>query len=227
MGYAVREYVAEDEPSWLRCRVLAFLGTAFYDDVVQAKPRVPGVELVAVDGGLVVGILDLAVAVEPAAVETATIETIAVHPDHQHRGIGGALLSRARARARALGATTLDAWTRDDPPTLRWYRAMGFQESDHYLHVIADHRASADEPARAVVARPGLRVAKAYLHADLADEARLRREFGRVHVCRRFALPLRGELGRRGDDVDHRAIAQDGHRRRSSGRGAGAPTTPR
>lgn len=209
MGYAVREYVAEDEPSWLRCRVLAFLGTAFYDDVVPAKPREPGVELVAVDGAVVIGILDLAV-----HGELATIETIAVHPDHQHRGIGGALLSRARARTRDLGATTLDAWTRDDPPTLRWYRAMGFQESDHYLHVIADHHSSADEPARAVVARPGLRVAKAFLHADLADEARLRREFARVHVCRRFALPLRGELGRRGDDVDHRAVAQDGHRQR-------------
>ena len=209
MGYAVRDYVAEDEPSWLRCRVLALLGTAFYDDVLAAKPEVSGVELVAVDGSVVVGALDLAV-----DGEQATIETIAVHPDHRHRGIGGVLLSHARSRARALGATTLDAWTRDDPPTLRWYRAMGFGESDHHLHVIADHHASADEPARAVVARPGLRVAKAFLHADLADEARLRREFARVHVARRFAMALRGELARGGDDVDHRAVAQDGHRQR-------------
>lgn len=209
MGYAVRDYVAEDEASWLRCRVLAFLGTAFYDSVVAAKPGISGAELVAVDAGVVVGILDLAV-----DGELATIETIAVHPDHQHRGIGGALLSRARSRARSLGAVTLDAWTRDDAPTLRWYRAMGFGESDHYLHVIADHHASADEPARAVVARPGLRVEKAFLQADLADEARLRREFARVHVCRRFALALRGELGGRGDDVHHRAVAQDGHRQR-------------
>lgn len=205
MGYAVRDYVADDEPSWLRCRVPALRGTAYYDHVLAAKPGVSGAELVAVDGGVVVGILDLAVDGEPA-----TMETIAVHPDHRHRGIGGALLSRARSRARALGAVTLDAWTRDDPPTLRWYRAMGFGDSDHYLHVIADHH----EPARAVVARPGLRVAKALLHADLADEARLRREFERVHVARRFALALRGELGGRGDDVHHRAVAQDGHRQR-------------
>jgi hypothetical protein len=34
-----------------------------------------------------------------------------------------------------LGMVTLDAWTRDLPGTLRWYRAMGFIESDHYLHV--------------------------------------------------------------------------------------------
>lgn len=209
MGYAVRDYVAGDEPSWLRCRVLSLLGTAFHDSVVAAKPEVSGAELVAVDGALVVGVLDLGV-----AAGSATIETIAVHPDHRHRGIGGALLSRARARARALGATTLDAWTRDDPPTLRWYRAMGFAESDHYLHVIADHGTSPDEPARAAVARPGLRLEKAVLHADLADEARLRREFARVHVCRRFSLALAVEFGGGGDDGHHRAVAQDGHGQR-------------
>ncbi|PSL51648.1 acetyltransferase (GNAT) family protein [Saccharothrix carnea] len=209
MGYAVRDYVAEDEPSWLRCRVLSFLGTAVHDDAVPAKPEVGGAELVAVDGDVVIGILDLAL-----HGDLATIETIAVHPDHQHRGIGGALLSRAKSRARALGATTLDAWTRDYPPTLRWYRAMGFSESDHYLHVIADQRTSADEPARAVVPRPGLRVVRAFLHAEPAEEAGLRREFARVHGCRRFAMPLRGQLGGRGDHVDHRAVAQDGHRQR-------------
>ncbi|XVS61166.1 GNAT family N-acetyltransferase [Actinosynnema sp. CA-299493] len=206
MGYSVRDYVVGDEPSWLRCRALSFLGTAFHGDVVAAKPAVSGAELVAVDGDVVVGILDLAV-----GGGSATIEAIAVHPDHQHRGIGGALLSRARARATALGATTLDAWTRDDPPTLRWYRAMGFAESDHHPHVIADHRTSPDEPARAVGARPGPRVAKAFPHVD---EARSRREFARAHVCRRFAMALRGELAGRGDDVDHRAVAQDGHRQR-------------
>ncbi|NUT46496.1 MAG: GNAT family N-acetyltransferase [Saccharothrix sp.] len=211
MGYAVRDYVAEDEPSWLRCRVLAFLDTAMYDSVFAAKPAVSGAELVAVDGGVVVGILDLAF---DGAL--ATIETVAVHPDHRYRGIGGALLARARSRAAGLGATTLDAWTRDDPPTLRWYRAMGFSESEHYVHVIADHHTSADEPGRAALPRPGLRLAKAFLHADLADEERLRGEFARVHVCRRFAMPVTSavELGRRGDDVDHRAVAQDGHRER-------------
>ncbi|ONI80192.1 GNAT family N-acetyltransferase [Saccharothrix sp. ALI-22-I] len=210
MGYQVRDYVAGDEPSWLRCRVLSFLGASFYDSVLPAKPEVSGVELVAVDGPVVVGVLDVAV-----EGDLATIDTVAVHPDHQHRGIGGALLSRARARAGALGATTLDAWTRDDPATLRWYRAMGFTESDHYVHVIADHYTRADEPARAVAAQhPGLRLAKAFLHADLVDEDRLRREFARVHVCRRFAMALGGEFGRRGDDVDHRAVAQDGDRQR-------------
>lgn len=42
MSYTIREYTSADETSWLHCRVLAFLDTAFYDDVVPAKPvRIP------------------------------------------------------------------------------------------------------------------------------------------------------------------------------------------
>jgi hypothetical protein len=29
-----------------------------------------------------------------------------------------------------------------------------------------------------------------FLHAKLADEEQLRGEFARVHVCRRFAMPI-------------------------------------
>ncbi len=191
MAYDIREYTSADETSWLRCRVLAFLGTAYYDDVVRAKPPVAaaGFELVAVDEhGTVVGIMDVT-----AEGELATIDTVAVHPDHQHRGIGRSLLTEAIARARALAAVTaLDAWTRDDADTLRWYRAMGFAESEHYLHVHANHYSDAGEPGRAVGSqRPGLRLITGFLHAKLDDEQQLRREFSRVHICRRFAMAIR------------------------------------
>ncbi|MEV8389052.1 MULTISPECIES: GNAT family N-acetyltransferase [unclassified Streptomyces] len=187
MTYTIRAYTRADEGSWLRCRVLSFLNTAYYDDVDRAKPAipVPGLELVAVDRtDTVVGIMDTMV------VDTlATIDTVAVHPDHQHRGLGRALLRETRSRIGDVGVTTLDAWTRDDPDTLRWYRAMGFEESDHYLHVFAHAYTAADEPDRAVLQpRPGLRLMAAFLHAELADEPQLRREFSRVHVCRRFSM---------------------------------------
>ncbi|MER5970534.1 GNAT family N-acetyltransferase [Streptomyces sp. NPDC002055] len=189
MTYTIRAYAPADERSWLRCRVLAFLSTAYYDDVDRAKPAVPapGLELVAVDrAGTVVGIMDVLV-----ADALATIDTVAVHPDHQRCGIANALLRETRTRARDAGVTTLDAWTRDDPDTLRWYRAMGFEESDHYLHVYAHAYTAADEPGRAVVTpRSDLRLMAAFLHAKLSDEVRLRREFSRVHVCRRFAMAL-------------------------------------
>lgn len=185
----IRDYAPQDERSWLHCRVLAQLDTAYFDDVARAKPELegPGFELVAVDGSdVVVGLMDVTV-----EEDVATIDTVAVHPDHQHRGIGRALLALAEERARALGATRLDAWTRDSPDTLRWYQSTGFTDHDHYLHVYANWYVAAEEADRAVGApRPGLRLKMAFLHADLADEERMRREFSRVHVCRRFTKPL-------------------------------------
>ncbi|MFD9945073.1 GNAT family N-acetyltransferase [Nonomuraea sp. NPDC059023] len=186
MNHILRDYARADESSWLRCRVLAFLRTAYFDDVAPAKPAIaaPGFELVAADRhGTVLGLMDVAV-----RGELATIETVAVHPDHQHAGIGRALLEQAMTRVRTMPTVTaLDAWTRDDPDALRWYRAMGFRESDHYLHVYA----TAGEPERALTgARPGLFPVSVFLHAGLAEEERLRREFARVHVCRRFSITL-------------------------------------
>ncbi|WP_306367750.1 GNAT family N-acetyltransferase [Nocardiopsis sp. CC223A] len=189
MNYTIRCYVPADESSWLRCRVLSFLGTSYYDDVLQAKPPIaaPGVELVAVDDeGTVVGLMDTVI-----ENESATIDTIAVHPDHQHQGLGRYLLEHTCSLARQRGARTLDAWTRDDADTLRWYRAVGFTESDHYLHVYASQYASPEEPEHAIAAtRSGLRPVAAFFHASLDREQQLRREFTRVHVCRRFAKSL-------------------------------------
>jgi ribosomal protein S18 acetylase RimI-like enzyme len=189
MTYAIREYTPADESSWLRCRVLSFLGTAYYDDVARAKPTIPapGFELIAVDGhNTVVGAMDVTIAGEPA-----TIDTAAVHPDHQRRGIGRRLLAEANARTRALSATTLDAWTRDDPDTLHRYRAMGFTESGHDLHVYANFYTNREEPGRAIGSpRAGLRPLMLFLHAKLHEEQQLRNEFARVHVCRCFAKEL-------------------------------------
>ena len=173
----------------MRCRVLSFLDTSYYDAVERAKPQIalPGFELVAVDDtGAIAGLMDVAV-----DGESATIETVAVHPDHRRRELGRSLLAEACARAAGASATTLDAWTRDDPDTLSWYRDMGFTESEHYLHVYADYYTDADEPKRAVrERRPDLSPMILFLHAKLADEQRLRQEFARVHVCRRFAKQL-------------------------------------
>lgn len=36
MPVQVRDYQPADEQGWLRCRVLSFLGTAYFDDVMPA-----------------------------------------------------------------------------------------------------------------------------------------------------------------------------------------------
>lgn len=186
MPVHVRAYQPSDERCWLRCRVLSFLGSAYFDDVLIAKPAMPGgAELVAVDADDLVGVLDLSV-----AGQLATIETIAVDPDRQRRGIGTALLDAAVQAAVAAGATEIDAYTRDDEQALQWYSASGFEQGEHYLHVYANAYTEAGEPDRAVRRRAGLQPIAVFLHADLEREDDMRRQFARVHVCRRFARPL-------------------------------------
>lgn len=189
MNYTIRDYTPADETSWLRCRVLSFLNTAFYDAVVPSKPTYesPCLELVATDAaGTVVAIMDTAI-----DDGVADIDTAAIHPDHQRRGLGRLLLDQTRTWARTSGATTLQAWTRDDPDALAWYRATGFTEDSHYLHVYASHYTASGEPGRAIAGpRPNLRHVTVYAHAAMPDEQRLREEFARVHVARRFAMPL-------------------------------------
>ncbi|MBF9523011.1 GNAT family N-acetyltransferase [Mycobacteroides chelonae] len=187
--YVIRDYTSSDEQSWLRCRILSFLTTAYFDDVVTTKPTVeaPGFELVAINtDDIVIGLIDVT-----NDDTVGTINTLAVHPDHLRRGIARTLLSHAVTRGHAQHLTALSAWTRDDPTALHWYRTMGFIETDHYLHVFANRNADPAEPDRAVDSvRPGLQLMSAFLHADLADEPLLRRQFTRIHVCRRFTRAL-------------------------------------
>ena len=191
MPIEIRDYAPADEKDWLRCRALSFLGTAYFDDVMTAKKSPPvGAELVAVDSGTVVGVLDLSI-----DGTLATIDTIGVHPDYQRQGIGTRLFDLACGWAASLGAHTVDAWTRDDQATLRWYRARGMTESSHYLHVYADYYADAAEPAKAVQGLPGLTPIKVFLHVALDREAEMRAKFRRVYICRRFAKAVTNQPG--------------------------------
>ena len=177
---AVRAYSEEDEPSWLRCRVLGFLGTAYFDDVLQTKPAydTDTVELVAIVAGQVVGLIDIA-----ARGDLATIESVAIHPDEVRRGIGTQLLRSALDRLPA-HVRVLDAWTRDDRAANAWYQSNQFRETYRYLHVYASSDAEVAEAIREP--RAGLVPVAGFFHARIEDEGALRSEFSRVHVCRRY-----------------------------------------
>ena len=178
MPIGIRIYDPTDESSWLRCRALSFLSTCYYDDVWTKRPETPVVQLVAAHHGTIVGILDVEV-----QGELATIDTVATHPDYARQGIASKLLARARAEL-PYNITTLDAWTREDEPALAWYRARGFVESEHYLHVYKGWEDLSDgweSPAQ--LSAP----ITAFCHAALEDEADIRDRFSRVYVCRRFS----------------------------------------
>lgn len=184
----IRDYESPDEVGWLRCRVLSFLGTQYYDDVRSQRAPLEGasVGLVALSlspaGDEVVGILDI----EVDGAE-ATIDTLAVHPDHVRRGAGATMLAVATERLRAQGVETLDAWTREDVAANAWYQSRGFVERYRYVHV---HKEGDDDP-RGFRSPDGLSSpVRAFAHAPLAMEAQLRAEFGRVYVCRQYVLDL-------------------------------------
>lgn len=180
---AVRDYRPADEPDWLRCRVLAFLSTSYFDDVVTSKPtyQADSIELVAVRGGVLVGVLDVVI-----GGDVATIETIAVHPDASRSGAGSALLAEAIRRLPATVAT-VDAWTRGDEAANRWYLRQGFSENFRYLHVFAG---DGGEIEKAVTASRGLTPVSGFFHARIDEEDRLRKDFRRVHICRQYVRAI-------------------------------------
>ena len=57
----IRHYTENDEQGWLRCRVLSFLNTAYFDNVLKEKEvyKNPAIELVAIVDDQVVGLMIL------------------------------------------------------------------------------------------------------------------------------------------------------------------------
>jgi ribosomal protein S18 acetylase RimI-like enzyme len=182
-GTVVRHYEPADEHSWLRCRVLSFLNSDYYDDVVTAKPAYPGgLELVAVAAGDIVGIYD--VSVDGAH---AVLETLAVHPDHERQGTATLLHHHAVAELQRRSVASMEAWTRDDAAGNAWYEKTGFVEGYRYLHVYARGET---ESRAAVEGRRGLAPMKVFLHAEADHDPDHVKQFERVYSCRRYDLAI-------------------------------------
>ncbi|MGW5364623.1 GNAT family N-acetyltransferase [Actinopolymorpha pittospori] len=185
--HQIRPYQHSDATSWLRCRLLSFFSTTYYDDVAVEPPGYvgPAIQRVAVVDEAVVGLMDVAV-----AGANATIEVLAVHPEHARRGLGTALLHSVLGELRdAHAVRTLDAWTREDVPANRWYLRSGFTEVFSYLHVYKGHEDDATGFQSPAGLSPPL---TAFVHAPREREAELRRRFRRVYVCRRYVRALGG-----------------------------------
>lgn len=177
----LRRYEPKDETRWARCRTLAFLHTAYFDDVLQAKPVYEGdsLEFVTVDDADVVGLIDVTF-----DESTASIETIAIHPDRQGTGLATALLKEVLEHLPGTVAS-VDAWTRDDAAANAWYQSRGFVESYRYLHVYANET---EIKHAGLTTRDGLTAVAGFFHADIEAEAPMRDLFSRVHVCRQYLL---------------------------------------
>ena len=179
MSIVIRPYAEGDEQGWLRCRVLSFLDTAFFDSVEREKERYdkPAIELVAEDGREIIGLLDVECdsdGLTDRPGRGGMIWHLAVHPDRQRQGVASSLLEAAERQAREGGLVRLEAWTRDDAHVQRWYEHHGFTQIDSYLHVYLER----DD------LRPfdgELRLVKAFAHYTGDEPEKIRRRYLRVH----------------------------------------------
>jgi ribosomal protein S18 acetylase RimI-like enzyme len=125
----------------------------------------------------IVGLLDLECESEGLSQRPGSggmIWHLATHPDHQRRGIASALLAEAEEQAGEREIVRLEAWTRDDAPTQRWYESHGFVQVDSYLHVYLER-----DDLRAFDGE--LRLVRAFAHYTGDDREAIRERYPRVH----------------------------------------------
>jgi GNAT superfamily N-acetyltransferase len=185
----IRPYEDADERGWLECRVLAFLDSAYYDDVAREKEHYdrPSIELVAELDGRIVGLIDVECEEEPGTVCEerpglgGMIWHVAVLRDVRRQGIATRLLAAAESTARERSIQRFEAWTRDDPWVQRWYESRGFEQIRSYLHVYVYGKSEMDGVISSEL--PGLKPYKVFggYTGDERDEIRAR--FARVHDC--------------------------------------------
>ena len=184
----IRDYQSDDQISWLRCRVLAFLDTAYYDIVIKEKDvyQYPSIELVAIEDGIVVGLIDVEYEEEPNKICTAhetrgaMIWHLAVHPDYSHQGIGVALLKEVEHRLKEKEITYLEAWTRDDEWIHRWYLKQNFMKLSTYLHVYIDGTNGIGSQVKDLVP------IQSFCQYIGSEPAMIKKRYKRVHECTGF-----------------------------------------
>lgn len=184
----VRNYEPEDEVGWLRCRALSFLDTAYFDHVLTKKEKYqnPAIELVAIEHGQVVGLLDIECEREQKSVCTkggglgGMIWHVATHPDYQRSGIGTKLLEKAESIAKKKGLSYLEAWTRDDDWINAWYRKNRFDTFYSYLHVFLEGNQVKDIVKDV---DSNFKVAQAFVHYTGDEKEDVKAKFDRVHEC--------------------------------------------
>jgi len=195
----IREYTEQDEIGWVRCRVLSFLHTAYFDNVLKYKEKYenPAIELVAEFDGKIVGLLDIEYETKERTVCSrgsglgGMIWHIAVHPDYFRQGIGTKLLLEGEKRARKLGLNRLEAWTRNDMWVQNWYEKMGFKQVDRYYHVYFEGKEMDDYLHSKL---PELRLVHAFTHYVGNDIEQFKDKVSRIHSCVCYEKYLQEDL---------------------------------
>mgnify|MGYP003414261938 CR=1 FL=1 len=184
----IREYKDTDEIGWVRCRVLSFLHTAYFDNVLNKKEiyENPSIELVAELNGQIVGLIDVEYEKEERTVCSrgeglgGMIWHIAVHPDYYQQGIGEQLLQEAEKRAIHFGLNRFEAWTRDDWWVRKWYEKMLFNKVESYYHIYFEGN---EMDNRLQTTIPNLHLVNAFTHYVGEEIEQFKTTNKRIHEC--------------------------------------------
>ncbi|MDG3132346.1 GNAT family N-acetyltransferase [Streptococcus suis] len=137
----IRKYQTTDEKGWVYCKALSYLFSPFFDDRETEKPALMTeiydyrVEYVAEENGQIIGILDIDVYcpevskdyVYAPSQRTAYFTNLAVHPDHQGKGIAQALYEKAEQELREQNVEKLAIFTRENDVANYLYKKWGGQ----------------------------------------------------------------------------------------------------
>ncbi|WP_456364914.1 GNAT family N-acetyltransferase (plasmid) [Priestia aryabhattai] len=190
MSLYIRDYKSTDETGWVRCRVLAFLDTAYFDNVLTKKEQYENlaVELVAIENNQVVGLIDIECEIQTGTICSkkeknlgGMVWHIAVHPDFRRTGIAYQLLCEAENRVKKLGVNYLEAWTRDDNWVNKWYLKNSFETKTSYLHVFLESSKEIQKALNSSV--ENLYPVQAFAHYTGTEKEKFMSEYKRVHEC--------------------------------------------
>lgn len=131
----IRDYAAQDELNWLRCRALSFLDCSYFNDVLTKREKYENdsVCLVAEEKGSIVGLLDVEIERSPNTLcvsgnqQGAVIWHLAVLPEFRRLHVAGSLWEEAKRRLLLKGIHYCEAWTQEDEAANCWYQSRGFR----------------------------------------------------------------------------------------------------
>lgn len=138
----IREYKDTDENSWIRCRVVSFMDSSYFDDVQNFREKYdnPSVRLVAVENNNVIGFLDVEFENEPGDIcyfrgeKGGVIWHLGVLPEFRAKKVATLLWSKAKEMLINKGVSRIEVWTQDDKPATNWYLKQGFKMKEAYLN---------------------------------------------------------------------------------------------
>ncbi|MEG1559255.1 MAG: GNAT family N-acetyltransferase [Clostridia bacterium] len=128
----IRDYADSDEQGWLRCRVVSFMDTSYFNDVKTKKELFnhPSICLIAEENQTIIGLIDIELDSDDLTYTSnergAIIWNMAVLPEYRKHRVGRQLWEHAKERLLEQGIHYCELWTQEDVAANQFYKSIGF-----------------------------------------------------------------------------------------------------